>query len=227
MLLMRGGVLVIAPTVDALSGRRVNWYSWAALGCAMAAVLVGAGDTKSYSMTLIAALNIVVYLTAYFIRLRFMSRLAKAESGDTNRRYFVEEQMVAGPVLLLGLILAAVFGGGGQVVADLRAGFFDFWGTPLVGALIVVGLFSQGTGIFGSLIFLDKRENSFCVPVNRSSSVLAGVIASFLVASYSGKASPAGSQLLGAAAIILAILFLSIPPMLQQRRSAAQRQRPV
>jgi len=221
MLLMRGGVLVIAPTVDALTGRHVNWYSWAALACAMAAVLLGMGDTKSYTMSLVAAVNIIVYLTAYFIRLRFMSRLAKAESGDTNRRYFVEEQMVAGPVLLLGLCLAAIFGGQGQVIADLRAGFLDFWGTPLLGALVVVGLFSQGTGIFGSLIFLDKRENSFCVPVNRSSSVLAGVIASFLVASYSGKAIPAGSQLLGAAAIIIAILFLSVPPMLQKRRRRA------
>ena len=41
---------------------------------------------------------------------------------------------------------------------------------------------SQGTGIFGGLVFLDPRENAFCVPVNRVSSVLGVLVASLVLA---------------------------------------------
>ena len=60
---------------------------------------------------------------------------------------------------------------------------FPFQGYFLVTFLI--GVFSYGTGLFGSLIFLDKRENTFTVPANRASSILAGVIAELvMVAGY-------------------------------------------
>lgn len=38
LLLMRGGVLIIAPTVDALLRRNVRWFSWAALIVSLSAV---------------------------------------------------------------------------------------------------------------------------------------------------------------------------------------------
>jgi hypothetical protein len=218
MLLMRGGVLIIAPVVDALTKRSVRWFSWAALACAMGALLLGLTDTSSYALSLVAGLNIAVYLAAYFIRLRFMSRLAKSEVQDANRRYFVEEQMVAAPLLVVMLGGWALFGGGGQVALDLREGFTAYWGQSFLWAIVLVGIFSQGTGIFGSLIFLDKRENTFCVPVNRSSSVLAGIIAAFWVSAYPNQSAPAWTQLAGASIIILAILFLTIPPMMEKRR---------
>ena len=40
-----------------------------------------------------------------------MSRLAKSEHQDSNRRYFVEEQMVAGPMLVLMIAVMATIGG--------------------------------------------------------------------------------------------------------------------
>ncbi|MCA9528119.1 MAG: hypothetical protein KC549_17655, partial [Myxococcales bacterium] len=40
MLLMRGGLLVLAPIVDKVTGRRVRWFSWAALAMSMGALLV-------------------------------------------------------------------------------------------------------------------------------------------------------------------------------------------
>jgi hypothetical protein len=218
MLLMRGGVLIIAPVVDALTKRSVRWFSWAALACALAALLLGVTDTNSYALSLVAALDIAVYLAAYFVRLRFMSRLAKSEARASNRRFFVEEQITAAPMLVLVLGAWALFGGSGQVAVDLREGFTAYWDQSFFWAIVLVGLLSQGTGIFGSLIFLDKRENTFCVPVNRSSSVLAGVLASFWVAAYPGQSMPAWTQLAGAGIIILAILFLTIPPMAEKRR---------
>ena len=40
-----------------------------------------------------------IYLAAYFVRLRAMSRLAKGAAG-ANRAFFVEEQLVATPLAL-------------------------------------------------------------------------------------------------------------------------------
>ncbi len=121
MLLMRGGVLVIAPLVDLLTGRRVRWFSWAGLALSMGALLVAFSERTGYEITGACALDIVVYLAAYFIRLRLMSRLAKSEDGDGNTRFFVEEQLVATPGSLLALgVLALV--GHGAIAADARAG---------------------------------------------------------------------------------------------------------
>ena len=79
----------------------------------------------------------------------------------------------------------------------------------------------QAVGIFGTLIFLDKRENTFSVPVNRCSSVLAGVVASMLLAGILGAAFPSAHQLLGAGFVVSAILVLSVAPMLAKRREVA------
>ena len=97
----------------------------------------------------------------------------------------------------------------------------DIWGSPALIMAIAVGIFSQGTGIFGSLVYLDPRENTFCVPVNRSSSILAGVISSSLLAVVFGQRFPSVHQLVGAGLILGAIAFLTIPPMVEKRRRPA------
>lgn len=218
MLLMRGGVLIIAPIVDALSKRHVRWFSWAGLACALCALLVSLVDTDSYTIPFLCAIDIAIYLASYFIRLRFMSRLAKSSVTHANRKYFAEEQMVAAPALVLILAIIAVFGSG-EMAQTIRAGFTAHWGMPYFAAIIWVGIFSQGTGIFGSLVFLDRRENTFCVPVNRSSSIIAGVIATLALTFFFDQRAPRATQFIGAAIIILAVLFLSIPPALAKRKA--------
>jgi len=218
MLLMRGGVLIIAPIVDALSKRHVRWFSWAGLICALCALLVSLVDTDSYTIPFLCAIDIAIYLASYFIRLRFMSRLAKSSATHANRKYFAEEQMVAAPALVIILAVIATVGSG-EIAETIRAGFTAHWGTPYLAAIIWVGIFSQGTGIFGSLVFLDRRENTFCVPVNRSSSIIAGVIATLALTIFFGQHAPRATQFIGAAIIVVAVLFLSIPPALAKRRA--------
>lgn len=97
MVLMRGGVLVLAPVVDGLGGRPIRWWSWVALALSAAALTDVLRSAETLALPLIAGVDILLYLAAYFARLRFMTRLAKG-SLEANRRYFVEEQMVATPV---------------------------------------------------------------------------------------------------------------------------------
>lgn len=210
MLLMRGGVLAIGPLVDFLTRRRVQWVSWVALALSLAALLVPFSTRGGLALTAWAVVDVVVYLLAYFIRLRFMSRLAKSDDELASRRYFVEEQLVAAPAVVLVLAVAALVGQG-DVATLLRHGFTTFFDRGVTELAILVGLCSQGTGIFGGLILLDRRENTFCVPVNRASSVLAGVLATYSLAWFLGTRTPASREIGGAALIIAAIAVLAWP----------------
>ncbi|MEK7704847.1 MAG: hypothetical protein AAB426_07800, partial [Myxococcota bacterium] len=66
MLLMRGGVLVIAPVVDFVARRRVRWFSWIALALSISALLAAFSGTASYNLTVVAVVDLVIYLAAYF-----------------------------------------------------------------------------------------------------------------------------------------------------------------
>lgn len=208
MLFMRGGVLVIAPLVDLLSRRHVRTTAWIALALSAAALVVALGDGETHIEAL-GLTVIVVYLAAYFFRLRFMTGHAKAHDHDLARRFFVEEQMVATPAIVGFLILLAAVGAN-DTMREIRAGFFDVGGSLGAVLVIAIGLFSQGTGVFGALVLLDGRENAFCVPVNRASSVLAGFVASAaLFAFLGGKAVPL-SEMLASGMLVFAIALLAV-----------------
>jgi drug/metabolite transporter (DMT)-like permease len=218
MLLMRGGVLITAPLVDFVSRRKVRWFSWLALSLSLGALLVAFfGKTQSsLAMTLVAGIDVAVYLASYFIRLRFMSRLAKSDDPNATKRFFVEEQMTATPAVVFILAVIALINHG-EMMGDIRRGFTTFFLGDRVFEAIVIGLFSQGTGVFGGLILLDKRENSFCVPVNRASSILAGICASYALYLFLGKRPPSSVELAGAALVVCAIVVLSLPSLLKKR----------
>jgi hypothetical protein len=217
MLLMRGGVLVIAPMVDLLAGRKVRWFSVVALLLSLSALVVAFSEKGGYDIQVVAAIDVVAYVSSYFIRLRLMSLKAKSTDENANLRYFVEEQMVATPTVLICLALLALVGQG-ETLEQIRYGFTGFWTeSGVVPHALLIGTLSQGTGIFGGLILLDKRENTFCVPVNRSSSILAGVVASAILTFWLGNPFPSVFQLVGAGLIIAALLFLSLPPILEKK----------
>jgi hypothetical protein len=226
MLLMRGGVLVLAPLVDKLAGRRVRWFSWVGLGLSLAALVVAFAEDGGTDITLLCAVDVTLYLAAYFVRLRFMSRLAKSNEGSANKRFFVEEQMVATPAVVLTLAIVAALGLG-PYAAPLRQGFVEVWSMPILPHTLLVGLLSQGTGVFGGLILLDERENTYCVPVNRCSSILAGVLASWGLAWWLGMSAPSAHELAGAGLVLAAIGALTIPPLLARSRAGAPEEGPV
>jgi hypothetical protein len=221
MLLMRGGVLMIAPIVDRVTRRRVRWFSWTALVLSLLSLLVALTDRDNYRLSLVAGVDVAAYVLSYFVRLRFMSRLAKSDDPQASIRYFVEEQMVATPAFVLALVGLAGLGTG-PVAQAVGVGFTDFWWSGAVTAALGAGLFSQGTGVFGGLILLDSRENTFCVPVNRASSMLAGVTATWLLSRLLGTKPVALSELAGTALVILAILVLAVPGILDRRREGAK-----
>lgn len=216
MLLMRGGMLAMAPIVDAISGRKVQWVSWVALSLTLSSLLVAVvGRTQSLALTTVAMIDVAVYLFAYFVRLRFMSKLAKSDSVEVMRRYFVEEQLVSTPAALLSLVLLAFFG----PFEEIRRGFTELPFTPGVFWALLIGVLSQGTGVFGALVLLDKSENSFSVPVNRASSVLAGVLATLALWALGWSKAMAWQEAVGAGLVISAILVLSLPPLLKKKKA--------
>ncbi len=226
MLLMRGGVLIMAPLVDMVVKRRkrkIYWPSWIASALSLGALLVAFSEKAGVKMTLIASIDVALYLFGYFFRLFIMSNWAKSTDLEEKKRYFTEEQMTANPVLLIILFIIGLFGAKGNpdsIANQFWQGFvsFPFKGFFLVSFLI--GIFSYGTGLFGSLIFLDRRENTFTVPANRVSSILAGVIATYLLHIFFGQKAPSVHQLIGAAMIIGAIVFLMYHTFVEKKYTA-------
>lgn len=243
MLLMRGGMLIMSPIVDTIFRRHVRWFSWAALGMSLAALIIsnlwpyffeGATFGEKALFNTMLVIDVVVYLASYFFRLSFMSKLAKSENDDDTKRFFVEEQMVGTPSVLLILFIAQFFApdvitadtsGFSKLLFDIHNGFFTFWQHPMqiVVAAMFIGFFSQFNGVFGGLILLDKSENAFAVPVNRCSSILAGVAATLaLTLFFDGYKLPGNGEFVGAAFIVGAILFLTLPKMFQKLKAKKQ-----
>ena len=219
MLLMRGGVLILAPVIDLLTGRKIKWYSAAALALSIGSLLTSVIGSSDPRIPLLCMVDIGLYLVFYFVRLQLMTRKAKSTDSQANLRYFVEEQLVSSPALFLLLVITAV-AGVGEFGAQLRAGFTSFFDRPaqVLVLAVLIGVTSQGTGIFGGLILLDRRENTFSIPVNRASSVLAGVCASFLIFLVFDGRRPQESDLAGAAVMVAAILVLSFGGIAERLR---------
>jgi protein-tyrosine-phosphatase len=208
LVLLRGGILIVAPLVDAIVGRRVRWFSWAAMLTSLLAVLVVLGDAANYKLSLAAIIIICAYLGAYFIKLQLMSRLAKTDDKEATLRYFVEEQMVASPLLLIVLVVIAALGSG-DFMLGFRTGLTTFLLSPEAILALLVGLSYAGLCICTTLIFLDRRENTFCVPMHCGSSMLAGLVASYALSLAFHQTSPSELQLISAGLIVVAITVLS------------------
>lgn len=224
MLLLRGGMLAMAPLIDALARRRVQWNSWVATALTLGSLGVALLHREaSFALPLVAVVDVTAYLAAYFVRLRFMSKLAKSESVEQTRQYFVEEQLISTPAALAALTVLAVVGGR---FSDIRAGFLEFPFQAQAAWAVLIGVLSQGTGIFGALVLLDSRENTFSVPVNRASSLLAGVVATLLLWSVGVGHGLDWRESVGASLVIAAIVVLNVPAwhkrLLQQRASLAK-----
>lgn len=208
LLLMRGGVLIMAPSIDVLFRRRVRWFSWIALGITLPAMAIALLDVNNYQLTAVAAFTICAYLSGYLLRLPCVTRLAKQQDDEITRRYFVEESMVA-VIFLVAIPAAFALIGQGEIMLQLRQGFAEIFTSSVTLPAMLIGALYAGLYCFGTLIYLDGRENTFCIPLNRGSSLLGGIVASYILAVFFGEAFPSPAQLAGAALIVLALLVLS------------------
>ena len=208
LVLLRGGTLIIAPVVDHIVGRRVRWFSWTAMFVSLAAVLMALSDAASYTLTIAAVIDVAAYLAAYFFKLQFMSRLAKSDEREATLRYFVEEQMVASPLLVLVLIVLALIGAT-DVMLGFRTGLTTFVTTPGAFFATLVGLSYAALCICTTLIFLDRRENTFCVPMHCGSSMLSGFTATAILAYFFNQRAPSLGQNLSAGFLVVALGFVA------------------
>lgn len=216
LLLMRGGVLVLAPLVDAAFGRRVRWFSWVALALSLLAVFIALRDAGSYTLTTVALLNLGCYFCGYVLRLPCMTHAAKIQDDDVTRRYFVSEAVVA--LTVLGAI------GLGLVLSGRGGALFT---TPALAPALMIGALYAVLYIFGTLIYLDRRENTFCIPLNRAASLLSGVVAGFALQSDFGFGAIPASQLWAAGVIGLALMMLSpVHHLFEYLRAVARQTRP-
>jgi protein-tyrosine-phosphatase len=214
LLLMRGGVLILAPIVDLVFGRRIGWDSWAAFGLSFAAIFVALSEVDGYRITAAAALILGTYLAGYAVRISLMTRVAKSAEPATNKRYFFEEAAVAALALTAvpGLVAAL---GSGEIAGQLREGFTTFLTTRMVWPALGVGVLYSCLYLFGTAIYLHSRENTFCIPLNRCASLLSGVVASYWLVAIFGLKLPSIYQLVGASIIMVALVLM----MLSHRRA--------
>jgi protein-tyrosine-phosphatase len=186
----------------------VRWFSWTAMFVSLAAVLMALSDASNYTLTIAAVLDVSAYLAAYFFKLQFMSRLAKSDEREATLRYFVEEQMVASPLLVIVLIVLALVGAS-DLMLGFRTGLTTFVTTPGAIFAALVGLSYAALCICTSLIFLDRRENTFCVPMHCGSSMLSGFTATAILAYFFNQNAPTAAQSVSAGFIVIALGFLS------------------
>jgi protein-tyrosine-phosphatase len=221
LLLMRGGVLILAPVVDALLGRRVRAGSWIALGLSFVALTIAFAEVGGYQMTLVAGLNIAAYLLGYCVRIPNMTGVAKSSDRAINARYFYEETLVAA-IALTGVPALCLLLGNGPILTELRAGFTTFFADALVVPALIIGVLYACLYLFGTRVYLDHRENTYCIPLNRCASLLSGVVASFGLTWFLGLRPPSGYQVVAAVVILAALGFLMVST-LRDFRPATER----
>ena len=210
LILMRGGLLVMGPVVDLFFGRRVRWFSWAAFAVSLGALGVALLVATDYSLPLLAALNLAFYLLGYALRTPCMTKLAKVKDTHVTLRYFVQEVLVT--IVLLPLIPAAMaLFGTSSASHALRRGFTTFWieHPAAVVPVLLIGIFYALHNIFGTLIYLDGRENTFCIPLFCGASFLAGYSAISLLSLFFAFHAPPLLQLVSSGMIGFALLLLS------------------
>ena len=99
--------------------------------------------------------------------------------------------------------------GSTEILLEL-AGFTTFFASPLVFPALLIGVLYGCLYLFGTGIYLDRRENTYCIPLNRCSSLLSGLFASFGLTMVLGLKPPSGYQLVGAGIILTALAILMV-----------------
>ena len=219
-LMMKGAVLILAPIVDFISRRKVHWWSWGALGIVCIGLFLTLNDRGGLEMPPLAIASVVLYTIGFFGRLMVMSHVSKSGDDASVRRYFVEEKLIGIPFAIIVLMLLPYAGLGAQS-ADLAFGFTQIWTSPQMPLVAALAFLLFLVSVFSAVILLDKRENTFCVPLERSASVIAGLMAAFVLWIAFGLDAPAVMEIVGAFLMVCAVVLLSLAPRLSKPRNSA------
>lgn len=223
-LLMKGGVLTIAPLVDTVvtkRKRKIYWPSWVAAFLSLMALIISFSGQIDIKMTMICFADILLFFLFYFSRLYLMSNWAKTQNNAERKRYFVEEVFTTNIGLMVILLVLGLVGSNFfpnvSVLSDIWTGISEVPRSTFVRIPLLIGLFSAFIGIFTTLVHLDRRENTFCVCANQSTSLISGTAASYLMALFYGNAYPEPSRLVGASIVVMAIIFLTFHKIIEKR----------
>ena len=217
-LLMRGDILIIAPLVDLMFRRRVRWWSWVALIIVAMALTLVVEQRGGFHLSALAIATVILYTLGYFLRLAIMTRIAKRGDPDMVRQYFVEEKVVALPLSVLALAALSLTGLGTQS-GELTFGFLAVWTDPVFWPLAGVAVTLTIVSVFAAIILLDPHENSYCVPLERSTSLVAGLAAAFILYWVWGMPRPTAAEIMGSIMLIGAIVLLTVAPKLQRHKT--------
>jgi len=206
---------LLAVFVDTVYYRKIQMFSWIAFGLTLFSLLIGFSEKAGFDLSLVAGINITAYLLGYFFRLQFMTHVAKTNNTASTYKYFVEEMLSIMVVILLLPLLFAIIGQG-EIMLSLRAGYVSFISSGLIIPALIIGLLYAGLHIFGSRIYLDHRENTFCIPINRCVSLLAALVGAIILSVISKKQFYTNTQLISASVLILAIFVLALPTIISK-----------
>lgn len=208
LLIMRGGVLVLAPLMDLVFRRRVRWFAWAGFAMTLLAVATIAAGGTAYRLSWALAATAGLYFLGYVFRLPAVNTRGKCKDAERNCRYFVDEQIVAMATLVAAPLLLAPLGST-SIAVQMREGLSTFLTTRAVWLAVAVGALYACLYVFGTLVYLDRRENTYCIALNRGSSLLAGLVGAVGLAMVAGQPWPGRYELAAAALILSAIVVLS------------------
>lgn len=222
-LLMKGGIILLSPLADLISRKRKRSIYWPSLVAALlsfAALIIALSDNSDISISAACVIDIVAYLGAVMLKLVMMSHWAKSGDLAERQRFLAEGQIATTLATALAVLVMGAFGAVG-----VGGPFGETWNgltiVPTMGfivAPILNGIASMGNGIFASLVLLDRRENTFCVTLVQSSSLIAGTISSFILALYLSQAMPTANKLIGTAIVLVAVAFLSYRDSVERKK---------
>lgn len=207
-LLLRGGMLSLAPFNDRRQHRHISTQTWVGFSLALAAILCSL--LSAGAIPLVGIAIFIAYECAYALNLNFYGK------NQGKFSFLCSAQFVACTTMLTisAMQCIAMLAHDGIRTAIVHA---HAVGTGLLSVTLLdafkalsIGALAQLTGIFGPMILMSPTEQTYSVPINRSGSVIATVAAQQLL----GNAlQPA--QLLGVLFFVVAIVVLALRPRVQ------------
>jgi len=208
-LLLRGGMLSLAPISDSIQQRHVSTQTW--IGFSLAVIAIACSIVSAGAIPLIGIVIFVVYECAYALNLNFYGK------NQRKFEFLCSAQLVACTTMILISIVQcfAMWTNDGirNAIVHVSArgtGLLSITTIDIRDALSI-GALAQLTGIFGPMILMSPTEQTYSVAINRSGSVIATVTAQRLLGSTLHPA-----QLLGVAFFIIAIIVLALRPQVQR-----------